>query len=124
MIANGGGGAALMSRRGRGAGFTTGPVGFRGGPGKTGAAAALGVTTTAPGLSPGRAKEGLRETRRLIPAPCDTRAGPAWFNDGPDLRPRPAALPPLMPVQVGGVVEAPDEPVLPGDHQPGDGAVV
>ena len=27
-------------------------------------------------------------------------------------------------VKVGGVVEAADDPVLPGDHQPGDGPVV
>src|SRR5262249_55727117 len=41
----------------------------RGTPGQTGAAAALGGTATAPGLSPGCAKGGLRITRPAIPAP-------------------------------------------------------
>jgi hypothetical protein len=48
---------------------------------KTGAAAALGVTATAPGLSPSRAKEGLRETWRLFPVPFTTDAGTCRFNN-------------------------------------------
>src|SRR5215813_2405743 len=121
--------AALRSRTSAVAGSRLGRTGGKDGAESRSGRGSRGNRDRSGVLSPGCAKEGVRGTggRSLYPL---TRVrgrlgsrlnelGPPNPGRDPDAHSaRPCA------VKVGGVVEAADDPVLPGDHQPGDGPVV